>query len=114
MRGIRRSKLLTDDSRAAACANVLSPEIRSVIALRGLRKDYRTERGPVAAVDGLDLEMKESEFCVLLGSSGCGKTTTLRCIAGLEEPDAGDIELGGELVYSASRGVYLPPERRDI
>jgi iron(III) transport system ATP-binding protein len=85
-----------------------------VIAIRGLRKEYRTRRGPVAAVAGLDLEINDGEFCVLLGSSGCGKTTTLRCIAGLEEPDAGEIELGGELVCSAARGLFLAPERRDI
>lgn len=85
-----------------------------MIAIRGLRKDYRTRRGLVCAVAGLDLDVRESEFFVLLGPSGCGKTTTLRCIAGLEEPDAGDIRLAGEVVCSVGGGVFLPPERRDI
>jgi putative spermidine/putrescine transport system ATP-binding protein len=50
----------------------------------------------------------------LLGPSGCGKTTTLRCIAGLERPDGGEIRIGGEVVASAERGIYLGPEDRNI
>jgi len=48
----------------------------------------------------------------LLGPSGCGKTTTLKCIAGLEDPDEGTITIGDRLV--ASRGFSLPPEKRNI
>jgi iron(III) transport system ATP-binding protein len=50
----------------------------------------------------------------LLGPSGCGKTTTLRMIAGLEEPDAGDVWLGDRLVSSAVRNVFVPTEKRHI
>ncbi|MCL5960875.1 MAG: ABC transporter ATP-binding protein, partial [Chloroflexi bacterium] len=57
---------------------------------------------------------EEHEFCVLLGPSGCGKTTTLRCVAGLEKPDGGTIEIGGQVVNSASKGVFVPPEARNI
>ncbi len=62
------------------------------IRLRGLRKAY----GEVKAVDGVDLEVAEDEFFTMLGPSGSGKTTTLRLIAGFEEPDAGTVELGGQ------------------
>jgi len=74
------------------------------ISLRGLTKRY----GSVAAVDGLDLDIRTGEFLTLLGSSGCGKTTTLMLIAGFERPDAGDIVLSGRSV------VGVPPHKRRI
>lgn len=54
--------------------------------------------GDVVAVDDLSLKIKEREFFSLLGSSGCGKTTTLRLIGGLENPDSGEIHISGEPV----------------
>jgi putative spermidine/putrescine transport system ATP-binding protein len=60
--------------------------------LEGLTKRY----GEVVAVAGIDLEIRPGEFFTLLGPSGSGKTTTLRMIAGFEEPSAGRIELAGE------------------
>ncbi|HJU46697.1 MAG TPA: ATP-binding cassette domain-containing protein, partial [Gaiellaceae bacterium] len=59
-------------------------------------------------MDGIDLHMPPGEFFTLLGPSGCGKTTTLRMIAGFEEPDAGRVELGGVDVTG------LPPYERDV
>jgi len=73
------------------------------LRLRGIRKNY----GPVIAVDGVDLEVREGEFFTLLGPSGSGKTTLLRLIAGFERADAGRIELGGRDVTS------LPPYARE-
>jgi spermidine/putrescine transport system ATP-binding protein len=61
------------------------------LSLTGLVKRF----GDEVAVDGLDLDIGEGEFFSLLGSSGCGKTTTLRMIAGFERPDAGQILLDG-------------------
>ncbi|MES9587610.1 ABC transporter ATP-binding protein [Streptomyces sp. NPDC094045] len=63
----------------------------AAIALRGVSKRY----GRNTALDGLDLEVAEGEFFCLLGPSGAGKTTTLKTIAGLEQPQAGTVELGG-------------------
>ena len=61
------------------------------LSLVALTKSF----GDVVAVDGIDLEMPAGEFCSLLGASGCGKTTTLRMIAGFERPDGGQILLDG-------------------
>ena len=64
--------------------------------------------GEVEVVAGIDLTVRDREFCILVGPSGCGKTTTLRMIAGLEDVTAGDIRIGGETV------TYKPPRDRDI
>jgi multiple sugar transport system ATP-binding protein len=61
------------------------------LALRGLIKRF----GDVSAVHELNLEVASGEFIVLLGPSGAGKTTTLRLVAGLESPDAGQVHIGG-------------------
>jgi iron(III) transport system ATP-binding protein len=66
------------------------------------------------AVDSLDLHIDDGEFFVLLGPSGCGKTTTLRCIAGLEDPDAGRIAIDGDTVVHPEKNVFVPPNKRDI
>lgn len=69
------------------------------IALRGVHKSYGNgygkSHGRTAALDGLELDVAEGEFFCLLGPSGAGKTTTLKTVAGLEEPDSGTVELGG-------------------
>lgn len=85
-----------------------------MIRITGLKKYFKTRRGTVEALRGIDLEVGEKEFCVLLGPSGCGKTTTLRCVAGLERPDEGEIEIDGTVVSSARRGTHIPAEKRDI
>ena len=70
--------------------------------------------GEVTAVRGINLDIKDGEFMTLLGPSGCGKTTTLRMIAGLEEPTNGEIYIGDKLVSSPAKGVFVPPEKRNI
>ena len=60
--------------------------------LEGLTKQF----GGFTAVDGIDLVIPRGSFFALLGPSGCGKTTTLRMVAGLEQPTAGEILIGGE------------------
>ena len=74
------------------------------IELRGVKKAW----GDVVAVRGFDVQIRKGEFFSLLGPSGCGKTTTLRMIAGLEEPTDGQILLEGRDV---SR---VPPYRRNV
>jgi molybdate transport system ATP-binding protein len=56
----------------------------------------------------------DSEFAVLFGCSGSGKTTALRCIAGLENPDAGTIRINDKLYFDSKRKVNIPPQKRKI
>ncbi|MBI2156694.1 MAG: ABC transporter ATP-binding protein, partial [Candidatus Rokubacteria bacterium] len=76
------------------------------VTIRGLTKRY----GDVAAVEGLDLEVRPTELVSLLGPSGCGKTTTLRLVAGFLRPEAGEIRVGDRVLSSAT--AVVPPERR--
>jgi ABC-type Fe3+/spermidine/putrescine transport system ATPase subunit len=68
----------------------------------------------VVAVNRINLGIQEGEFFTLLGSSGCGKTTTLRIVGGLEKPDGGAIYLGDRCLASYERGVFIKPEKRDM
>src|SRR2546430_15212760 len=70
--------------------------------------DLRKRFDDVTAVDGIDLHVPGGEFFSLLGPSGCGKTTTLRMIAGFEQPSEGRILLDGNDV------AYTPPHKRNV
>ena len=85
-----------------------------MISITGLRKNFRSGDHAVAALQGIDLEVKRGEFFVLLGPSGSGKTTLLRSVAGLEKPDGGEISLDDKIVFSSSRRISEPPEARGI
>src|SRR3954463_13760815 len=95
--------MVTQQAAASAHASgdgASTPDVR----LAGVRKRF----GDVAAVDGVDIEIRRGEFFTLLGPSGSGKTTCLRMIAGFERPDEGRIELAGRDVTN------LPPAERDV
>ncbi|ETT27727.1 maltose/maltodextrin transport ATP-binding protein MalK [Rhodococcus aetherivorans] len=85
----------------------------SHVSVRQLLKNF-DGKPPTVAVDHLDLEIEDGEFLVLLGPSGCGKTTTLRCLAGLEQPAGGSITLGDQVVFDRQRGINLTPDKRFI
>jgi iron(III) transport system ATP-binding protein len=68
----------------------------------------------VVAVDRINLQIAEGEFFTLLGSSGCGKTTTLRMVGGLEKPDGGEIHLGDQCLVSRGKNIFIKPEKRDM
>jgi iron(III) transport system ATP-binding protein len=76
--------------------------------------DLTVRYGDVVAVDGVSLTVGQGEHVTLLGPSGCGKTTTLRAIAGLEDPSGGTIRIDGATVYSAAERRNIPAERRGI
>jgi spermidine/putrescine transport system ATP-binding protein len=76
----------------------------AVVTLRGVTKRF----DELVAVDRLDLDVRNGEFLALLGPSGCGKTTTLRMIAGFEEPTEGELSIDGSPV------VGVPPNKRQV
>jgi spermidine/putrescine transport system ATP-binding protein len=82
----------------------MSGRIDAAITLRDVRKSF----GTVEAVRGISLDIEDGEFLTLLGPSGCGKTTTMRMIAGFEDPDDGAILLRGHDVAG------VPPNRREV
>ena len=83
-----------------------------MIRVSGLVKEFAG--GSVRAVDGVDFEVPRGSLVTLLGPSGCGKTTSLRCIAGLDEPTSGRIEIGDRVVFDSGSKVLLPPNKRRI
>lgn len=70
--------------------------------------------GKFTAIDNMNVEIGDKESVVLLGKSGCGKTSTMRCIAGLEQPTAGRITIGDTVVFDAEAGINLPPNKRNV
>jgi len=98
------------DTRVQAGARTIDPDGDDLAAIElvGVEKEFTAGGHDVRAVDRIDLRIAEGEFFSLLGPSGCGKTTTLRMIAGFEEPTSGQILLHGRDV------VGVPPFRRDV
>ncbi|WEL18663.1 ABC-type Fe3 transport system, ATPase component [Halorhabdus sp. SVX81] len=80
----------------------------AVLELDGVTRQFGAE----TAVSDLGLRVQDGELLTLLGPSGCGKTTTLRLLAGLDEPDDGTIRVAGETV--ADEGTFVKPENRDV
>ncbi|MEG2073422.1 MAG: ATP-binding cassette domain-containing protein, partial [Angelakisella sp.] len=76
----------------------------NILSLHEITKSF----GDTQVLRGISLDIEKGEFITFLGSSGCGKTTTLRIIAGLESPDSGSVILGGRDVTTEQ------PNRRDV
>ena len=84
--------------------------VQDILEFSNVVKRY----GDVVAVAGISFKVTAGELFTLLGPSGCGKTTTLRLVAGLEEPDEGEILLNGEPVAAPERGIFVPPDKRKM
>ncbi len=78
------------------------------LTLSGITKSF----GEVSVIKGLDLSIKRGEFVSLLGASGCGKSTTLSMIAGLEAPTSGKILFQDKVIASPADRIFLEPENR--
>ena len=86
-----------------------------MLSVQSISTEYKSPAGAsVKAARDISFEVPEGKLFTLLGPSGCGKTTTLRSIAGLERPTDGHIEVGGRMVYSAAKGVFVPPNERNF
>src|ERR1035438_5594616 len=92
------------DASAAGAAGDVVPAIE----LAGGAKEVQARGELVAAVRGIDLAIRQGEFFSMLGPSGCGKTTTMRMVAGFEEPTRGTVSLQGRDV------TWEPPNKRDV
>jgi iron(III) transport system ATP-binding protein len=80
------------------------------IEVEGLAKRF----GETPVVKDVSFVVEPGEVVALLGPSGCGKTTTLKCVAGLEQPDAGTIRLGEKVVFDSGSRTNLAPNRRAL
>jgi len=80
------------------------------IELRHITKRF----GKTVAVDDVSLTIEPGSFLTILGPSGCGKTTILRMIAGLEEPDSGEILIDGRPVFSSTESIVVPAAQRGL
>ena len=96
-----------DTSPGGAAAGQQS-ETLPAIELTGVVKEFHSGGEVITAVRGLDLAIRQGEFFSMLGPSGCGKTTTMRIIAGFEEPTLGSVSLQGRDV------TWDPPNKRDV
>jgi spermidine/putrescine transport system ATP-binding protein len=92
------------EARVPAGAHALSTGGAADIAFRGVTRRF----GPVVAVDNISFDIPRGSFHSFLGPSGCGKTTSLRLIAGFEQPDAGEVAIGGKSM------VGVPAYRRPV
>ncbi|MBG0812862.1 ABC transporter ATP-binding protein [Planomonospora sp. ID82291] len=97
----------TQEGAGAAADAPGAPPVPA-IELDGVVKEYLAHGEVVQAVKGVTLTIAEGEFFSLLGPSGCGKTTTMRMVAGFEEPTRGTVRLHGRDVTD------VPPDRRDV
>ena len=84
--------------------------MEAILTLENISKRF----GSLLAVDGLSFSIGRGEVFALLGPSGCGKTTTLRVIAGLEQPDEGRIVCKHDTFVSVRDRIFVPPEKRRI
>jgi iron(III) transport system ATP-binding protein len=86
-----------------------------VLSVKSLHTEYAAGQGQVVkAAQDVSFEVPDGALFTLLGPSGCGKTTTLRSIAGLERPRQGEIEVGGRVVFSSGKRIFVAPNRRNF
>src|SRR3569833_1167584 len=86
-----------------------------MLRVTDLEKRFATRDSDVVrALDGVSFTVPEGALFTLLGASGCGKTTTLRSVAGLERPESGRIEIDDVVVFDGARAHFVPPNKRHL
>ena len=85
-----------------------------MLTCRGLRKDYVTERGEVAAVAGIDLQVAAGRFAAIIGRSGSGKSSLMAMIGGLSRPSAGRVVVNGTDIWDLSENELAAFRNRRI
>lgn len=86
----------------------LGEDTTPALTLSGISRQF----GIVRAVDDISLDVQQGEIICLVGHSGCGKTSLLRIIAGIDAPDEGQLAMGGKTLVSSS--IFVEPEKRNI
>ncbi len=86
----------------------------SVVTIRQLSKTYFRGEAMVTALHGIDLEIRQGEFCAFVGPSGCGKSTLLNLVAGLDDPTSGDIEIDGRSTNTLNSQDWTTMRRETI
>ena len=99
----------TTDTDRAERTGMRSGASSASLAITDLRKDF----GGTTAVDGISIDVPAGSFLVLLGPSGCGKTTTLRMLAGLENPTGGEIRFGDRVIARGDGTELVAPAERE-
>ncbi|CAB4995569.1 MAG: ATP-binding cassette domain-containing protein [Actinobacteria bacterium] len=99
----------TTETPTGVGAPVASATEAPALRLRGVRKTFRGNSGEeVTALDGVDLDVAPGEFVTVVGSSGCGKSTMLSIIAGLDQPTSGTVEVQGPVALMFQEATLLP------
>src|SRR5690348_13977106 len=80
---------------------------KTAVAAHGMGRTYRSRKRAVQALDGVELDVRSGEVVAVVGPSGCGKSTLLELFAGLQHPDAGEIEGGG-----LAQCAFMPQDRK--
>src|SRR2546430_3496180 len=97
-------RLSRHHSSAAEELEVIAP---SKLAIENVSKNFKGASGAVLALDRVSLNVAEGEFVCLVGASGCGKTTLLNIIAGLEKPDSGTVQTDGKSITGPGRELLV-------
>src|SRR5262245_42837546 len=84
------------------------------LTVRNLAKTFASRQEVVQVIKDVSFTIEPGQFFTLLGLSGCGKSTTLRCIAGLEKGDRAYIAVGGRVLVDTDRGTFVSASERDF